>query len=317
MFGASTAAGLTALEPSAHQAIVDGLCYAQASISPKYFYDSLGSELFEHITRLPAYYLTRTERRIMQDNAADIDIAIGPERTIIELGAGNCEKAHRLCRLIRPRCYVAVDISADFLAGAVADLRVACPGLDIRAVAADLTGEITLPPDIPNRRRLVFYPGSSIGNFDPPEALALLSRMRRLLDDDGALLIGVDLRKSVDILEEAYNDETGITAAFNLNILSHLNQLIGSNFNLRQWRHRAFFNSSQSRIEMHLEAATATVVQWPCGERRFAEGERIHTENSYKYRLEDFLDLLGRAGFPQADVWCDERDWFAVILATP
>ncbi|MBA3034639.1 MAG: L-histidine N(alpha)-methyltransferase [Gammaproteobacteria bacterium] len=306
----------TVLNAGSTGRIIAALLEPHARISPKYFYDVRGSALFEDITRLPEYYLTRTERAVMATHGADIARKVGAGRTAIELGAGSCEKARALCELIEPARFIAVDISAEFLHEGVAGLRAAFPALDVRAVAADLTQEIVLP-DIPRAQRLVFYPGSSIGNFAPPDALNLLVRVRHLLDDDGALLIGVDLVKDVAVLEAAYNDAANVTAAFNRNILSHINQLIGSDFDLRQWQHRAFFNAAESRIEMHLEAAADTLVRWPGGERRFARGERIHTEHSHKYRREDFVALLARAGFPQAEVWTDERQWFAVILARP
>lgn len=288
-----------------------------ARISPKYFYDSKGSALFEEITRLPEYYPTRTEGSIMASYASDIAEEIGTGRTVIEFGAGNCEKARSLCGLLQPEHFVAVDISAEFLHEAVKGLRKDYPALNVHVVAADLTTEVEMPPDLPRQRRLVFYPGSSIGNFDPRQALELLSRIRSLIEDDGGLLIGVDLLKEVAVLEAAYDDAAGVTAAFNLNVLNHLNHLIGSDFDVFQWRHRAFFNALESRIEMHLEAASNVLVRWPGGERSFARGERIHTENSYKYQADDFTRLLARAGFHQSKTWMDEQRWFAVIHARP
>lgn len=297
--------------------IVEGLMQTPPAISPKYFYDAKGSALFEQITRLAEYYPTRIEREIMATQAAAIAANVGTGCTLIEPGAGNCEKAKILCELVAPACFVAVDISEEFLHQAVKELRSALPTIDIRAVAGDLNAEIALPADLPRQQRLLFYPGSSIGNFDPSQALALLSRMRGLLDDDGALLIGVDLLKDLAVLDAAYNDAAGVTAAFNLNVLQHVNRLTGSDFDVAQWRHLAFFNTTESRIEMHLVAAADTLVRWPGGGRSFVPGERIHTENSYKYRVEDFVALLSRAGFPRTQVWTDERGWFAVILARP
>jgi dimethylhistidine N-methyltransferase len=273
--------------------------------------------LFEEITRLPEYYPTRTERQIMETHAVEISHEIASGGTVIELGAGNCQKAIKLCQLIRPATFVAVDISTEFLLEAADGLRERLPTIDVRAVAADLTEEIVLPKDLARHNRLVFYPGSSIGNFDPPQALDLLMRVRQLLDDDGLLLVGVDLVKDLAVLEAAYDDHRGVTAAFNRNVLDHVNRLIDSDFVPDQWRHRAFFNTAVSRIEMHLVARTDVVVHWPGGERRFASGEHIHTENSYKYRREDFVGLLARAGFQRSTVWTDPRDWFAVILARP
>lgn len=302
---------------SEHMELVKGLYQTPASISPKYFYDAKGSALFEQITRLQAYYPTRTEQAIMVSHAPEIARAVGANRTVIELGAGNCQKTKYLCELIGPARFVAVDISEAFLHEAVAGMRLAFPHLAIDAIASDLTADIRLPASLPASRRLVFYPGSSIGNFDPPHAQALLSRMRGLLQDDGALLVGVDLVKDKAVLQAAYDDDDGITAAFNLNVLSHVNRLIGSDFDTSQWQHRAFFYAEQSRIEMHLEAKTDLLMRWRNGARSFAKGERIHTENSYKYQVEDFQALLLRAGFSQTQVWTDEQDWFAVVLARP
>lgn len=302
---------------SEHMELVKGLYQTPASISPKYFYDAKGSALFEHITRLQAYYPTRTEQAIMVSHAPEIARAVGANRTVIELGAGNCQKAKYLCELIGPARFVAVDISEAFLHEAVDGMRLAFPHLAIDAIASDLTADIRLPASLPPSRRLVFYPGSSIGNFDPPHAQALLSRMRGLLQDDGALLVGVDLVKDKAVLHAAYDDDDGITAAFNLNVLSHVNWLIGSDFDTSQWQHRAFFNAEQSRIEMHLEAKTDLLMRWRNGARSFAKGERIHTENSYKYQVKDFQALLHRSGFSQTQVWTDEQDWFAVVLARP
>lgn len=303
--------------PSPTDDITRGLNQRPARISPKYFYDQHGSRLFEEITRLPEYYPTRTETALMQQHAADIARAVGVGRTLVELGAGNCQKARTLCRLVQPACFVGVDISADFLQAAVQGLRDDFPGLDARAVGGDMTQGVALPDDIPRTGRLVFYPGSSIGNFDPPHALDLLAHMRELIDDDGGLLIGIDLPKDVDVLEAAYDDAAGVTAAFNRNVLRHVNRLIGSNFDVEQWQHRAFFNQGESRIEMHLEAMADFEVHWPGGGRRFDQGERIHTENSYKYPLRVFTDMLERAGFSQAQAWTDDRGWFAVVHARP
>jgi len=305
------------MQNTPHHDIIQGLASRPACISPKYFYDQRGSQLFEEITRLPEYYPTRTEYEVMHAHGDDIARAVGQGGTVIELGAGSCEKARTLCRLLQPECFVGVDISADFLREGVARLCEDLPQLKAHAVAADLTRPIRLPAEVPRARRVVFYPGSSIGNFDPPQALELLSRMRALVDDDGALLIGIDLPKDVQVLEAAYDDAAGVTAAFNRNVLTHVNRLIGSDFAPEAWEHRAFFNGEQSRIEMHLEARDGAQVRWPGGGRDFAAGERIHTENSYKYSLSAFQDLLARAGFSRAHAWTDDRGWFAVVHAQP
>jgi len=297
--------------------ITHGLAQRPAHISPKYFYDQRGSELFEAITRLPEYYPTHTETALMRQHAQAIAHAVGTGRVLVELGAGNCQKARALCALIRPACFVGVDISDDFLEEAVAGLRAALPGLDARALAGDLTQGVDLPRDIPRAGRLIFYPGSSIGNFDPPQAVELLTHMRELVDADGGLLIGIDLPKDVAVLEAAYDDAAGVTAEFNRNMLRHVNRLIGSDFDTDQWQHRAFFNARDSRIEMHLEAREDLQVRWSGGGRFFERGERIHTENSYKYPLPVFTGMLARAGFSQAQAWTDERGWFAVVHARP
>ena len=301
--------------PAARQEIEDGLLAPQARISPKYFYDRRGSELFEAITRLPEYYLTRTERALMRAHGRAIAGAVGLGRVVIEPGAGSCDKAHALCRSLAATHFVGVDISADFLQGAVLRLRAALPGLDARAVAGDITAGLQLPVDIPPERRLVFYPGSSIGNFDPADALSLLARMRALAGPGGALLIGIDLPKDRAVLEAAYDDAAGVTAAFNRNVLAHVNRLIGSDFDPCRWRHRAFFNRAASRVEMHLEAQGPQRVRWPGGGRDFAAGECIHTENSYKHSLPAFEALLAKAGFCRCQSWTDARGWYAVLHA--
>ena len=298
-----------------HADIVTGLLQTPATLAPKYFYDARGSALFEEITRLPEYYPTRTENAIMAMHAAAMAQAIGPGCTVIELGAGNCQKARALCQQLLAQHYVAVDISKDFMTDAVAGMRAAFPALPIDAVVADITTDWALPAHVPTQQRLVFYPGSSIGNFDPPQAQALLARMRAVVGDGGALLMGVDLVKETAVLNAAYDDAAGVTAAFNLNMLQHINRLIGADFDTGQWRHLAFFNEAQSRIEMHLQAAQALEVRWHGGPRHFAQGECIHTENSYKYQVEDFAVLLRDAGFRQTQVWTDAQQWFAVVLA--
>jgi len=301
--------------PHLHQDIIDRLCEPQASISPKYFYDALGCRLFELITLLPEYYPTRTEHALMQEHASAIAAAVGHGGTLIDLGAGNCEKAATLFDSLRPHQYVALDISSEFLHKAVAALRKKYPTIDMSAVGIDLSTQFDLPPSVHTQSRTFFYPGSSIGNFDPPEAIALLTHIRHLCRDAGGLLIGIDLVKDVATLEAAYNDELGVTAAFNLNLLNHLNVLLGSNFQPREWRHRARYASAQSRVEMYLEASRDLTVCWPGGERDFKAGERIHTESSYKYRLDDFETLLKRAGFTHTQSWTDARQWFAVCYA--
>ena len=292
-----------------------GLLAPQARTSPKYLYDSLGSRLFEAICELPEYYPTRTEAAIFATHGADIAHRIGTGSTLIDLGAGNCAKAASLFPLLQPQQYVPIDISRDFLNEAVGRLQQRFPAIAMTALALDLSGPFVLPPAVNAARRQFFYPGSSIGNFAPHEAIAFLRRVRENASADGGLLIGVDLVKDAAVLDAAYDDAIGVTAAFNLNMLRHLNHLAGADFDVRQWRHVAFFHAEESRIEMHLEARTALTVRWPGGERRFARGERIHTEDSYKYTPDSFAAVLAQAGFTADAVWTDDAGWFAVMHA--
>ena len=292
--------------------LIAGLRAPQATTSPKYLYDALGSKLFEAICELPEYYLTRTEAAIFASHAAEIAASAGAGATLIDLGAGNCAKAARLFPLLAPAQYVPIDISADFLSEAVARLRQQFPHIAMLALGMDFSSTLALPAAVGKQRRLFFYPGSSIGNFHPDEALAFL---RRLREADGDLLIGVDLVKDKAVLDAAYDDALGVTASFNLNLLNHLNRLLDADFRLREWRHRGFFNPRLNRIEMHLEARHEVTVRWRGGERRFGEGERIHTENSYKYTPDTFAGLLREAGYRLARSWTDERGWFMVCHA--
>jgi dimethylhistidine N-methyltransferase len=296
------------------QELIDGLLGAPARTSPKFLYDPLGSRLFDAITELPEYYPTRTEAALLAAHGAAIAQRVPHGATLVDLGAGNCEKAARLFGLLRPARYVAVDISVDYLHTALECLQRQFPALDMLGVGLDFSAQLSLPAEVGEGPRVLFYPGSSIGNFTPEEALPFL-RQAREAAQGGGLLIGVDLVKPREVLEPAYDDALGVTAAFNRNLLLHINRLIGSDFAVADWQHVAFFNETASRIEMHLQAARALTVRWPGGERRFAAGERIHTENSYKYRLGDFQSLLAAAGYTRIDAWTDERGWFAMYWA--
>jgi dimethylhistidine N-methyltransferase len=298
--------------------ILTGLSAPAASIPPRFFYDEQGSRLFAAITALEEYYPTRSEAALLTQHLPDIaDACSDTGAVLIDLGAGNCEKAARLFELLAPEQYVAVDISVDFLRCALGDLQRRYPDMALVGVATDFSRGLVLPHQVAPARRLFFYPGSSIGNFTPAEAREFLGGLRPLMDDRGALLIGVDLVKETGVLERAYDDALGVTAAFNLNILRHANRLAGTDFRVEDWRHLAFFNPEQSRIEMHLEARRALEVRWPGGGRRFAAGERIHTENSCKYTPERFGALLQAAGYRGIRHWTDERGWFGMFLARP
>jgi len=299
------------------QDAIAGLSRMPAVASPKHFYDRLGSHLFDAITELPEYYPTRTEAAIFDAHGEAMAREIGGGSTLVDLGAGNCAKAARLLPLLEPARYVAVDISADYLRDALRKLQGEHPLLDVVGVGLDFSRSPALPAGVLSAgdRPVFFYPGSSIGNFTPDEALSFLRGVRAQAQG-GGLLIGVDLVKPRPVLEAAYDDALGVTAAFNLNLLRNLNRSAGTNFDPRQWRHLAFFNERESRIEMHLEAREALSVRWGSGERRFERGERLHTENSYKYTLDAFMRLLEQAGFRAGQRWTASGDAFAVFWAS-
>ena len=296
-----------------------GLAAQPARLPPKFFYDALGSRLFDAITELPEYYPTRTEAAIFAAHRGAITAAVrgavGGAMTLVDLGAGSCCKAESLFDAFAPARYVAVDISAAYLRDTLQRLQQRHPALDIVGVGLDFSSQLALPTELLGAPALLFYPGSSIGNFAPADALRLLCEARAAACG-GALLIGVDLVKPVETLQAAYDDALGVTAAFNLNLLLHLNRLLGADFDVHDWRHVAFFEPRASRIEMHLEARRALAVRWPGGERRFAAGERIHTEDSYKWRHGEFEALLRQAGFASVRTWRDDAGWFAVLLAS-
>lgn len=293
-----------------------GLKAEPAYIAPKYFYDALGSKLFAAICELQEYYPTRTEASIFNTYMGEIAASVGMGHTLIDLGAGDCAKAARLFSALQPAQYIAVDISADFLRDSLGQLQQRFPHIQMTGLGMDFSTAMQLPDVVPRSKRLFFYPGSSIGNFTPDEAVEFFQRIRAACAEDGGLLIGVDLVKDHDILNAAYDDALGVTASFNLNLLLHLNKLLGTDFDIRVWRHKSFFNSAHSRIEMHLEATHSHTVKWQGGERWFAAGERIHTESSYKYTTEGFVRLLQQAGMKVNHSWCDENNWFMVCHAS-
>lgn len=295
--------------------ILTGLNAPAAAISPKYFYNALGSKLFEAICELPEYYPTRTEAAILESYLVQIARSVGRGSTMIDLGAGNCAKAARLFPALQPSQYVPVDISVAFLRDAVERLRQRFPRIRMTGVGMDFSQQMQLPDTVSAEKRLFFYPGSSIGNFMPEQATDLLSRMRSACGADGGILIGVDLVKDRAVLEAAYDDALGVTAGFNLNLLLHMNTLIGADFSLGDWRHRALFNEELSRIEMHLVARRRNEVHWDGGGRVFEEGEAIHTECSYKYTRASFVQMLERSGFGSVRTWSDAREWFMVCHA--
>ena len=295
-----------------------------AQVSPKFLYDALGSRLFEAITELPEYYPTRTEAAIFAAHGSGIAARVPQGATLIDLGAGNCAKAAGLFARLAPARYVAVDISVEFLRAALESLQRQFPAIEMVGVGLDFADVLTLPPeagDASAAHRVLFYPGSSIGNFTPEQALGFLKQVHAACGSvaGSGLLIGVDLVKSPATLEAAYDDALGVTAAFNRNLIVNVNRLVGSDMRLADWAHLALFNQTLSRIEMHLVAQRDVMVQWPGGSRSFVKGERVHTENSYKWTIDGFKALLCEAGFAQPEVWTDAADpkdgQFAVLWA--
>ncbi len=307
---------VAAVDPAAE--IAAGLARQPAALSPKFFYDALGSALFAAITELPEYYPTRTEAAILSRHAADIARDVRRElpdgHALVDLGAGDGAKAARLFDVLQPTHYVAVDISEDYLKQSLAALQRRFPALPMTGVGLDFAARLALPDGVVDGPAVVFYPGSSIGNFAPDDALRLLREARELAAG-GALLIGVDLRKDEAVMQAAYDDALGVTAAFNRNLLRHANRLLDSDFDVADWRHVARFDAGASRVEMHLEAQRDVEVRWPGGERHFARGERIHTENSYKWDAAAFAAQLRSAGWQRVRCYTDDARWFGVFVA--
>jgi len=292
--------------------ILKGLSSEPRRLSPKFFYDERGSELFTEITRLPEYYLTRTEVGLLREHAGEISSLIGDDFLLIEYGSGSSEKIRILLDNLKPSLYAPLDISRDYLAQAAEALGAEYPWLDIHATCVDFTAQFELPFQSP-QRRIGFFPGSSIGNFDRPEAEAFLGRIRSVVGDNGGLLIGVDMKKDEALLFDAYNDSQGITAAFNLNILTHLNREYDADFETEAFRHEASYNAELGCIQMFLVSEKAQQVQFQGGTFDFAEGEKIHTENSHKYKPQEVLDMAKRAGFASARTWQDDDGLFGLF----
>jgi L-histidine Nalpha-methyltransferase len=300
---------------SERAALIEGLFAQPAAIPPKYFYDALGCALFEAICELPEYYLTRTERAIFTAHRDTIAAVVGRNRQFVDLGAGNCAKGEFWLSALKPRRFIAVDIAAAAIEPALVRLAAAYPEVDFSGVITDFSHKLDLDGELDPGTATFFYPGSSIGNFDPSEALELLVQIRGLCANRGGLLIGVDALKEPARFAAAYDDALGVTAAFNRNVLNHVNALLGTDFDPAAFAHVAVYDAAASRVEMHLEARRTQCVAIAGRERVFAAGERIHTENSYKYSPEQFGALLRRAGFADVVVWQDEAGDFAVYYA--
>lgn len=296
--------------------VLRGLAAPRKTIPPKWLYDARGSALYELICEQPEYYPARTELRILERHAPEVGEAIGPDALVFEYGIGSGRKTQLLlAALDRPAAFVPVDIAGEALAEAARQLEARFPGLPVRPVVADFTEPMALPGlDLPCARRLAFFPGSTIGNFDPPEAVALLRRMARDAGPGGGLLLGLDLPKDAGTLERAYDDARGITAAFDLNLLARIDRELEGDFRLSQFRHRSLWDPRLSRVEMHLESLQAQVVHVAGAPFTFREGETIHTESAYKWEPRAFDTLAAIAGWQLERAWADDRAWFSMRL---
>ncbi len=308
------------VDPAMAREVREGLSAMPKRLPAKFFYDEIGSALFEQITDLPEYYLTRTERAIFEDYAAEILEAAGPSLTLVELGAGTASKTCILIEELLQRqtraLFYPIDVSPSALSEAVRQMAVLFPQLRVSPIVADYTGGVPALTRI-NGRKLVLYIGSSIGNFEPSQAVAMLRRIRRSLRAGDALLLGTDLAKSSKILLPAYDDAQGITAQFNKNMLARLNRELDADFDLDAFRHVAVWNKRCSRMEIYLESTKKQSVFLPALDLdvRFEKDERLHTENSYKYTSEMVLTIVRESGFKLEKSWSDPKRWFGVHLA--
>ena len=302
-------------DPAFRHDVLAGLAAPIPAVPARWFYDRRGSELFEAITQLPEYYLTRTEKGLLERHSPDVARIAGQGTAVIEFGSGASTKTRILLRAIGPAAYVPIDISGDFLRDAADSLREEFPDLPVYPVEADFTGPIALPRAVASLPKLGFFPGSTIGNLVPRTGVDLLRAMKDTLGPGAWLLIGMDRIKEEETLLEAYNDSAGVTAEFNLNLLHRINRELGGDIPIDAFRHRAIWNDEKGRIEMHLEAVrdvSFTISGTPFA---FRAGETIHTENSHKYGLRDSRLLLRAAGWGVIHEWIDERQWFSIILA--
>lgn len=286
--------------------VLDGLSSAQKRLSPKYFYDAQGSRLFDAICELPEYYPTRTEIAILRQHGAAMAARLGRDALLVELGSGSSLKIQVLLEALRPAIYMPVDISKDHLLQSAESLATRFPFLQVHAVCTDYSVPFKLPVEDHVHPRAAFFPGSSIGNFEPTDAQRFLTRVGELLGPGGRLLVGVDLIKDHRVLEAAYNDADEVTAAFNLNLLTRINRELDADFDLTGFRHTAWFNSDLSRIEMHLISTREQQARIAGRDFAFREGESIHTECSYKYDIDGFHRLARQAGFEPEQVWTDQ-----------
>ena len=294
--------------------VLDGLTSSPKSLPPKYFYDERGSGLFERITRLPEYYLTRTEMALFDVYLDDICSALGTGVCLVEYGSGSTLKIRKLLERLRPAAYVPVDISGDHLEAQARALHQDFPWLDVFPTCADFTAPFELPEPVAGLPRVGFFPGSSIGNFDPSAAVSFLANVRATLGRGGRLVVGVDRKKDPAVLEAAYNDSQGVTAAFNVNVLRHINERLNADFDPSAFTHEAIYDAGLGCIQMFLRSVTAQTVQVAGMTVELGADEIIHTENSFKYHPAEFEALAARGGFAADAWWTDEAERFALFL---
>jgi dimethylhistidine N-methyltransferase len=292
--------------------VIEDLSQHPKRLSPKYFYDATGSELFEQITLLPEYYPTRTELGILRDRAGEIAAIIPEGAALVEFGAGATTKVRLLLEQCALGAYVPVDISGDFLKAQADALRKDFPALSVYPVAADFTAPFALPDAVRAMPKVGFFPGSTLGNFEPHEACAFLRSAREILGEGARMVIGVDLEKDERVLYDAYNDAAGVTARFNLNVVVRINRELGGNFDTTAFMHRAIYNRDRHRIEMHLISKKAQTVRVLGRSFSFRAGESIHTESSYKYSLERLKALAQGSGWTPLESWTDAAGMFSV-----
>jgi L-histidine N-alpha-methyltransferase len=293
--------------------VLSGLASSRKTLPARWLYDDRGSALFEAITKVPEYYPTRTEVRILTASGRKIASFAGPEAVLIEYGAGAALKTEILIAALDPRAYIPVDIAADFLAGSADRIVGRFRHLAVHPVITDFTADFALPPGLPEGPKVGFFPGSTIGNLTPVEARAFLARMAGHVGPGGAAIVGVDLRKDVQTLLAAYDDREGVTARFNLNLLTRINRELGGQFDLRSFRHEARWNDAESAVEMHAVSTCRQAVVVGGKAFAFAAGESIHTESSRKYDLQGFADLAAAGGWRTEAVWTDTQRRFAVV----
>jgi len=294
--------------------VLDGLSAEPRAIPPKFFYDERGSELFDQICELPEYYQTRTETEILQRALPELAELIGAECLLVELGSGASKKVRLLLEQLRPSAYVGVDISKEFLLTSTQALARDYPWLEVHAACVDFSAGLEIPHGDLSAHKVGFFPGSSIGNFDPDDAVRLMADVGDMVGRDGHFLIGVDLKKPVGVLNAAYNDAVGVTAAFNLNLLRRIRSELDTDLDPDTFEHYAFYSPLPGRIEMHLISRLRQHIRIEDRTYSFEPGEGIHTENSYKYTVKEFGELAMRAGFRQQAVWLDDGALFSVQL---